>query len=407
MTEPDQSKGVAQLLVDQTFGPFIFGRLGSHLSVWVHNLAAAVLVFQITGSAFAVGMLTVVQFMPQVLFSAWGGALSDRFDRRKMLMAGRAPAGLFCLLLAVVVAVGVSDTAVLVMTYVVGLGVGLGWALGVPAGHALTPTLVDRSSLTSAITLTATTGHISRMAGPAIAGVILVVGDAWMAFAAAGVGHLAFVLVLARLRVSATPSISRENSRIRDGVRYTLASPRLLVPILAGMIVSLGLEPMMTLAPALAVELGREGVAATQLATAFGLGGVGAVALVGRLQQRFGFERTASIGMGTVAVGLSAVLVVSFVPALVAFCVAGAGSTVAVVSLQSWIQHLVDETFRGRVMSLWALSYLGSRTVSATFLGSLGDAIGAGAATAVAGLGCAIGAGLLLSLSWKWTRDAA
>jgi predicted MFS family arabinose efflux permease len=315
-----------------------------------------------------------------------------------VLIAGRAPAGIVCLLLALIVARVDDPGLVVASTYAVSALAGLGWALGVPAGHAFTPALVERQSLTAAITLTAMTGHISRMVGPAVTGALLVLGEVWMAFAVAGAGHLVFVLVLLRLRTPVSTRATGDRSRVIDGVRYVLSKPRLLIPILAGVIVSLGLEPMVTLGPALAVELGREGAAATTLATAFGAGAVSVVALLGRVQRRFGLERSAIIGMLTVGVGLGMVMgLTTLAAASFAFAVAGAGSTIAVVSLQSWIQHLVDDAYRGRVMSLWALSFLGSRTLSATLLGWLGDAFGAGIASSMAGLGCAVGVLLVLA----------
>lgn len=391
------ARSPAALLRDRTFGPFIFGRLASHLSVWIHNLAAAILVFELTGSAFLVGMVTVAQFLPQVLFSTLGGSLSDRYDRRAVLIAGRAPAGISCLVLAGVVATTSEPQQVLVAVYGVSALAGLGWALGVPAGHALTPALVERESLTSGITLTALTGQVSRMVGPAITGVILFVGEMWMAFAVAGVGHLVFVVVLLRIRSVTRPEGPASKSGIIPGIRYVVRQPLLLLPIVSGVIVSLGLEPMVTLAPSLMVELGADGAAATTLATAFGFGAVSVVSLLGRMQRRFGIRRTAVIGLLTVGGGLGIVSVLTTVQAVVlAFVVAGVGSTIAVVSLQSWIQHLVDDAYRGRVMSLWALMFLGSRTLSASLLGWLSDLLGAGNAASLAGLGCALGACLIV-----------
>ena len=111
--------------------------------------------------------------------------------------------------------------------------------------------------------------------------------------------------------------------------------------------------------------------------------------------------------MITVGAGLGAVGGLSTVTAAsLAFAVAGAGSTIAVVSLQSWIQHLVDDAYRGRVMSLWALSFLGSRTLSAALHGWLGDAFGAGVASSLAGLGCGVGV-LLVLAGRRGARDAA
>ena len=393
MQEGERS-GVVQLLRDPVFGPFISGRFASHLSVWIFNIVAAVLVFEITGSTFAVGMISVTQFMPQVLFSAWGGAISDRYDRRMILIAGRAPAGMTSLVLAFVVWSGADASVVLTTAYVVSVISGLGWAIGVPAGHAFTPSLVKREALSAAITLTSTTGHVSRMVGPAIAGLLLAGGDFTVAFAGAGAGHLAFVVVLAFLRVPGTPNrVSKAESRIRPAITYMLADRRFWLPIMVGGIVSLGMEPMVTLAPGLAVELGRSGSGAATIATGFGVGGVAAVAFVGRVRRRFGDVVGAILGLLVVAVGLGGVgLTGDFRVVMGLFAVAGFGSTVAVVALLSWIQHLVADELRGRVMSFWALSFLGSRTVSAALLGFVGDTIGSGAATSAAGVGSLLGA---------------
>lgn len=88
----EPARGSLRLLVDPVFGPYFFGRLLSTAGIWIHNIVAAILAFQLTGSAFIVGLVSVAQFAPQLLFAPLSGALADRGDRRRQIVLGRVVA---------------------------------------------------------------------------------------------------------------------------------------------------------------------------------------------------------------------------------------------------------------------------------------------------------------------------
>lgn len=84
--------GSLRLLVDPVCGPYFFGRLLSTAGIWIHNIVAAILAFQLTGSAFIVGLVSAAQRAPQLLFAPLSGALADRGDRRRQIVLGRVVA---------------------------------------------------------------------------------------------------------------------------------------------------------------------------------------------------------------------------------------------------------------------------------------------------------------------------
>lgn len=400
--------GTLRLLVDGTFGPFFVGRLTSHLAVWVYNIAAAVIVFQFTESAVAVAFVTVSQFVPQILVSAWGGSLSDRYDRRKMLLVGRAPAGLACWVVAAALILTDDATIIVWTIYVVGVVSGFAWGVGVPAGHALIPALVPRELLSNAIGLTSITGNVARSLGPAVAAGLLLIGEPWLAFFFAGLGHLVFAAVLVRLRnLEGTTPPKTDTSKVWEGVRYVFKRQRMWLPLVAGGVAGFGVEPILTLGPPLATMFGRPESDASLLATAFGTGAIVAALLLGRVRRRLGLELTAVVGY--LLLGLPLVGVV-FAPtlglALVGLFVAGSGLMLTSASLQAQIQRRVDDAYRGRVMALWSLAFLGSRPVAAIVLGTTADLVGPRAGVAVAAGACVIGAVVLTQAWLRWGRPA-
>lgn len=400
--------GALRLLVDGTFGPFFLGRLTSHLAVWVYNITAAVIVFRLTESAVAVGLVTVTQFVPQILVSAWGGSLSDRYDRRKLLIMGRAPAGIACWFVTAALLLS-DDPAVVVWTiYVVGIVSGTAWGIGVPAGHALLPSLVPRESLSNAIGLTSITGNVARSLGPAIAAAMLWAGEPWVAFFAAGLGHLLFAAVLLRLgHLEGTTPADAGQSKVWEGVRYVFREPRMWIPLVAGGVAGFGVEPILTLGPPMATLFGRPESDASLLATAFGSGAITAALVLGRVRRRLGLELTAVTGYLLLGVPLTLVTFAPTLPlALVGLFVSGGGLMLTSASLQAQIQRRVDDAYRGRVMALWSLAFLGSRPIAALVLGTTADAAGARAGIAVAAAACIVGA-VVLTFAWtRWGRPA-
>ena len=85
MTTADTSAG--RLLRSRNFGPYFFGNAASASGTWFQNLAASILVYQLTHSPFLLGVLNFCQFVPSLVLAPWAGTLADRFDRRRLVLA--------------------------------------------------------------------------------------------------------------------------------------------------------------------------------------------------------------------------------------------------------------------------------------------------------------------------------
>ena len=171
------------LLRDRVYGPFFFGNLASNCGNWVHNVAAAVVVFTLADSALAVGAVSGCLWAGSLLLQPWAGALTDRYDRRRMLIGGQALALVGALAIAIpTTIVGAEGLAGPWPIYLGTLVIGVGVAFSIPAMQALIPALVEERDLDRAIALNGVTFNIARGIGPAIAGVVLLEADASLAF---------------------------------------------------------------------------------------------------------------------------------------------------------------------------------------------------------------------------------
>lgn len=380
--QPQSSaRSPARLVGDRNFGPFYFGKLISHTGMWVQNITAAILVFDLTGSAVAVGGVSIFQFVPQILLALWMGAVSDRTDRKRLLILGRsislvASAGLAILL----VFVGVDGLPGVWPIYVAALIAGIGFSISAPPMNALVPNLVPQRDLFSAIALNSSTGNIARAIGPAVGAAVYVAIGPALSFGIAAIGHLVFISALLLISHRRNPSKSRDTS-VRGGLRYLRGIPLMMVLLGCVWCIGFASDPVITLTPSLAEALGEGEVLVGVFASMFGLGALLALASANHWQSRIGLANSGVAGFAVTAVGFGLLAVAPGVAVtLAAMTFAGYGFLLANSALTSRIQLLVPEAFRGRVMAIWAVGFLGSRPIAALVNGWVADAAGVRAA---------------------------
>ena len=378
-------RGSLRLLVDPTVGPYFFGKLLSNAGVWIHNIAAAIVIYELTGSATWVGAASVAQFAPQFFLTPWSGARADRMDRRRQLITGRliTAAGSGGLTVWTLI-VGLSGTAGAVALIVAAFVTGTGFALGGPAMQALLPSMVRRSELAAAVTLNSVPFTIARSAGPAAGALLVTAGGPAVAFTTAAAGQLVFALILSRLRIRDDQRIPPKDSSMRAGVRHLRTDPVIAALLGGAAAVSLGADPVITLTPSIAEAMGQPSAFVGALASAFGFGAAGTFVVLGTLRRLLGIPRLASGGLLLLAAGM-ALLAVATSPtvAVLAMVLAGVGLTVALTSLMTMLQERAPDELRGRVMALWSVAFLGSRPVAAAMNGAIADAVSVRAALAV------------------------
>jgi MFS family permease len=387
--EGDEPRGTWGLMLDPIYGRFIVTQMLANTGVWMYNVAAVVLVYEYSNSAFLVGMLSVAQFTPQLFLSLLSGSLADRGDRRTLLVAGRLLVALGSGLLGVWILLSDQDrpgrVAPILACAVV---VGLGFVVAGPAMNALVPALVEPGELASAVGLSLVPVSLARAIGPALGAGSMVLWGPGATFLLASCANVLFALTVAWMRISSDRSRRRHAGDLsaRAGLRHVRHDSQLAVMLLLVGVVSLGADPVVTLAPVLAEELGGGREYVGYFASAFGCGAVLSLAVLS-LSRRISVTRQAMAGLSMVGVStLTLVWSHDVWLSLVCFLAGGLGMMLALTSISTAIQLRSPEQLRGRVMSIWAIAFIGSRPLAAAFDGWMADWISVDAALIVVAL---------------------
>lgn len=369
-------RGNVGLLTDRVFGAYFLGRLFSTGGVWIHNVVAAILAYEITGSTFMVGMISVAQFGPQLVFSPLSGSLADRFDRRSILLLGRLLIAFGSGALAVAVGYwGVDGMPGIWPLMAAALVVGLGFVVAAPAQNALIPALVYPAELAPAVALNAIPPTVARAVGPAVGAIVALTLGPMVAFGIAAGANLVFAAIVFYLPIvgrSAPPVGS--DSRVRIGIRYVMQDRPTALILLGVLAVGFGADPVITLTPALSAAFGETTQYVGLFASVFGVGaGLGLLA-VARLRSLVGAATSSSLGLWLLAGGILLAGIMPVLTAvLISFLIAGMGMGLSFASLSTQLQERIPEELRGRIMALWAVAYLGSRPIAGTSMGLVAD----------------------------------
>ena len=210
---------------------YFAGQLISLSGNWMQTVAAVWLVLSLTGSGVAVGLTTALQFLPMLLFGAWGGLLADRFPRRGLLMTTQVAMALPAVGLFAVTAAGVAEPW---MVYLAVFAMGTVNAVDNPTRQSFVFEMVGPDRVVNAVSLNSVVVHAARIVGPALAGVLIAGVGVGTCF---GLNALTFVAMIVALRgmdpakLHGEPPAKREPGAIRAGLRYVRETPELAVPL--------------------------------------------------------------------------------------------------------------------------------------------------------------------------------
>lgn len=357
---------------------FLIGQLISLAGTWMQTIAQGWLVYEISGSELALGLVGFASAIPALLISPMAGVITDRVSRRTLLVATQTGAMSLALILAVLTFLGVVQ-----VWHVLLLAVGLGVvnSFDGPARQAFVVEMVGRDDLPNAIALNSMTFNSGRIIGPAIGGLVLVlVGAAWC-FLLNGLTFIAVIISLLMMKLPPPKPVTTNLSpwkQMKSALVYLGHQPDLKGLLLMALMFSLFGISYSTVLPAFIDKVLQQGAGAFGAINAMsGIGAVTGAFLVAKWGDTGRRGRWLTWSSMSFPLVLTLFALNRFYPlALFLAVLLGVGFMLTYTLINTLLQtQLVDE-MRGRVLSLYTLTFFGFTPFGNLMIGSLSEWMG-------------------------------
>jgi MFS family permease len=372
---------------------FWVGAFVSNCGTWMQAVAQGWLVLELTNSAFWLGLDAFMATAPGFVLTLIGGVFADIVDRRRLLIFTQIIAGSAALVLAVLISTGlINRWIVLAFSFVTGSCM----ALASPSYLAMTYDLVGREDVANAVALNSTQFQLSRVVGPALAGFGFRVFGLAGCFYANGLSFIAVVASLMMVKINRQFAPAEHSSAQRhnlwhdllEGFSYVRNRPRVSSLILLSAISSLFCAPYFSLVPIYARDIFRLGESG--LALMMGIAGLGALfgALVVAYLGDFRRKGWAVLGgfMASSVCVTGFALSTNLVTSLAFLFGIGFAIVVSVATTNTLLQKLVTDQMRGRVMSMFMLSFMGTMPIGNIVAGTVSQRFGVPRTLAAGGI---------------------
>jgi len=348
-------------LAERDYRRFWCAQFVSNIGGWMQSVAQGWLVLKLTDSPFLLGLVGFANSLPILLLMLPGGVIADKVDRRRLLrIVQSAQAGT-----ALLLAISIYFDAVTVRQVIVAAAVnGVAIAFSSPTFQALVLDLLgDRSKLANAIAMNSLQFNLSRVIGPLLAGILLTYAGAFACFLANAFSFLPLIFIIGT--IGATTRKSEDSTplarRLLEGVSFAWNSPSVRMLLFVVAAASFFGFPYITLMPVLAkVTFGNAPSGLAILMAALGAG-----ALIGSLFVAYWSTRKERVSLILFSLSIfgAALIAVARVdePSWLLFALVVAGFTMvsSVASVNTQLQHLIPDVLRGRVLSIYTLSFFG------------------------------------------------
>jgi MFS family permease len=364
-------------LQSRDFRIYFAGQLVSVAGTWMQQIAMAWLAYRLTESAVVLGLLGFASQIPILLFAPFGGVWSDRFDRRRLMLATQLLAMLQALALAVLAWQGAATAELLIVLAFV---LGCINAVDIPARQALVVHLIaDRAELPNAIALNSFMMNATRFVGPALAGLVVASFGEAVCFLLNALSYLAVLLALSALHVRPGTSAAKPALQaLKEGLVYTLGHRDIRLYLLLVAAVSFLVAPYVVMLPLYAkTVLAGDARTFGMLVSSAGGGSLVAALFLASRRSIEGLGKHVSLAAILAGSALAA-FAINTAPVLAYAILALLGFSIVLVAagsntlLQSWVRDDV----RGRVMALFTMAFLGIAPIGSLVMGSLGHVFG-------------------------------
>lgn len=364
-------------LQHRNFRVVFFAATLSNTGSWAQRVAQDWLVLELTNnSAQSLGIVTGLQFLPSLFFSLYGGALADRFNKRKLLMLTNAGAGLTSLTLGLLV---IAHLVRIEHVYLLALVLGLCNAIDAPIRQSFTSELVGKSDVANAVSLNSANFNAGRLVGPGLSGFLISLFGTGPSFIVNAISEAVVILALTQVREQ---ELHRDSQRDRAGsIKEALHHVRERLDLLCVMI---------TVFFAATFGLNFQVFNALMATTVYGkgpreFGGLGSILAIGSLtgallSTRYRRERTpqfvtvAAMVFGLGVAGLS--FTTSYLMYSVCLPISGALALTTMIAANTYVQTKSNPMYRGRVLGLYLTVFLGGTPLGSPAIGWLSEHFG-------------------------------
>ena len=376
--------GMFRAMSHRNYRVFWIGAFLSNVGTWMQAVAQGWLVLQLTDSSFWLGLDGFMATAPGFFLTLAGGVFADLMDRRRLLLMTQVVAGLGAVALATLIWTE-QINVLLVLAFSALTGACM--AIAGPSYQAMTFDLVGREDLANAVALNSAQFQLSRVVGPMLAGVTLQYFGLVGCFFLNGLSFVAVIVALQLVRFDKKPEdVSKRGKRQRDfwhdllaGVHYVRHRPRVFSLLVIASVTSLFGAPYITLIPIFArdiFQLGPRG-----LAWMMGVAGAGAfcgalfLTYLGDFKRKGWFVLGGALGFGTFLIAFS--LATRLMWSLIFLFVVGFMIVTSVAVINTLLHKLVTDEMRGRVMSMFILSFVGTMPIGNLLAGAVSERFGA------------------------------
>jgi MFS family permease len=369
---------IARALHNRDFRLFWIGNFLSNIGTWMQNIAQGWLVLQLTNSAFWLGVVGFASAAPILFLALIGGVVADHVDNRKLIMITQSAMMVFAFTMAALTWIHGADGKPLINVLeitLLALGTGIAMALNTPSYQALVPRLVSRDDLTNAIGLNSAQFNMSRVLGPTLGGFAMALVGMGGNFFLNGLSFLAVLVALSRMKYPPRPAPAEGAlwDKFKAGFAYVFRHPHMQPLVMITAIASLLAVPYLTFVPYFARDVLHGN--ATSLGLLMACSGAGSffaaltIAYTGTLRRRGVFVLRSSIGFFTAIMAFT--FSHNFYLSGLLLMAAGYCMIVMVATVNALLQHLAEDSMRGRVMSIYSTAFLGLPPVGCLIAGYL------------------------------------
>ena len=389
----DNVKLVFRTLSYRNYRLFFIGNGLSMIGNWMQQIAISWLVYRLTGSSLLLGIVAFAGLFPGFILMPLAGVLTDRWNRRRILLVSQILATLQALALTFLV---MTDMITVWHILLLSVFFGLISAFDIPARQSFVVDLIGkREDLGSAIALNSALFNCARLLGPSLAGVTIAVVGEGICFFLNALSYVAFIATLILVKIEHAPNTGSDTdifSGFRAGFKYAFGFlPVRALLLLMGLVGLMGMSYAVLL-PVFAKDIFHGGPHTLGFLTAAaGVGGLTASLYLASRRTVLGLGRLVPISAGIFGLGLMLFSISRVF--WISFCLlipVGFGMMVHLALTNTILRTVVADDMRGRVMSFFAMAFMGTVPLGSLMAGWLADSIGVSWTLIIGGLCCVL-----------------